>query len=316
MAGQNGVAVNVSPIQFGNDLLPKIVENALATSGLPPERLELELTEGVFLQETSDTDAMFKALKDLNVRLALDDFGTGYSSLGYLRTAPFDKIKIDQSFVRGVTEPGSRNGALISAIVTLGFALDMHVTAEGIESLDQLEMIRGLNVTYVQGYVYSQPISNDTLLEKFNSGEWVIEPSGPAVHRSDRISMFRKVGIVHDNHYYRVIMRNLSLSGALVEGILNVPTGTRFVLDLGDGQLALSTVVRSKGHHQGLKFEVPLVNDGNGSFCTSRRVPPYSLAAAGMPLDVLPPGYYDSINRPPPAKTVPQFSTTGDWKNV
>ena len=314
--GKMVVAVNVSPIQFANDLLPKIVENALALSGLPPERLELELTEGVFLQETSGTDAMFKALKDMNVRLALDDFGTGYSSLGYLRTAPFDKIKIDQSFVQGVTEPGSRNGALISAIVTLGYALDMDVTAEGIESLDQLELIRGLKVTYVQGYVYSQPISNEKLLEKFDSGEWVIEPSGPSVHRSDRQSMFRKVGIVHDNHYYRVIMRNLSLSGALVEGILNVPKGTRFVLDLGDGQLALSTVVRSKGHHQGLKFETLLVNDGNGSFCTSRRIPPYSLAGAGMPLDVLPPGYYDSINRPPPAKTVPQFSTTSDWKNV
>jgi diguanylate cyclase (GGDEF)-like protein/PAS domain S-box-containing protein len=314
--GKMVVAVNVSPIQFGNDLLPKIVENALIASGLPPERLELELTEGVFLQETSGTDAMFKALKDLNVRLALDDFGTGYSSLGYLRTAPFDKIKIDQSFVRSVTEPGSRNGALISAIVTLGKALDMHVTAEGIESLDQLELVRSLNVTYVQGYVYSKPINNEQLLEKFESGEWVIEPAGPAFHRSDRISMFRKVGIVHDNHYYRVIMRNISLTGALVEGILNVPSGTRFVLDLGDGQLALSTVVRSKGHHQGLKFETPLVNDGNGGFCTSRRVPPYSLAAAGMPLDVLPPGYYDSINRPPPAKTVPQFSTTGDWKNV
>ncbi len=314
--GKLTVAVNVSPIQFGNDLLPKIVENALTASGLEPGRLELELTEGVFLQDSSDTDAMFKALKNLNVRLALDDFGTGYSSLGYLRTAPFDKIKIDQSFVRGVTEPGSRNGALISAIVTLGKALDMDVTAEGIESLDQLEMIRGLNVTYVQGYVYSQPISNDKLLEKYDSGEWVIEPSGPAFHRSDRVSMFRKVGIVHDNHYYRVVMRNLSLSGALIEGILNVPTGTKFVLDLGDGQLVVAIVVRSKSASQGLKFEDPLVSDGDGGFCTSRRVSPYSLAAAGMPLESLPQGYYDSINRPPPPKTVPQFSTTGDWKNT
>ncbi len=313
--GKLTVAVNLSPIQFANDLLPKIVENALIASGLEPERLELELTEGVFLQESSDTDAMFKALKELKVRLALDDFGTGYSSLGYLRTAPFDKIKIDQSFVRGVTEPGSRNGALISAIVALANALDMDVTAEGIESLDQLELIRGLQVTYVQGYIYSQPISNEQLLEKYDIGEWLIEPSGPAVHRGDRLSMFRKVGIVHDNHYYRVIMRNLSLTGALVEGILHVPVGTKFVLDLGDGQLAVSTVVRSKRHQQGLMFEEPLVSDGNGSYCTSRRVPPYSLASAGMPLDVLPPGYYDSINRPPPPKTVPQFSTTSDWSS-
>jgi diguanylate cyclase (GGDEF)-like protein/PAS domain S-box-containing protein len=312
--GKLTVAVNVSPIQFGSDLLPKIIESALSISGLDPGRLELELTEGVFLQDSADTDSMFAALKDLKVRLALDDFGTGYSSLGYLRTAPFDKIKIDQSFVRGITEPGSRNGALISAIVALAGALNMDVTAEGVESLDQLDMIRDLNVTYVQGYIYSQPVSNDTLMEQYARGEWVIEPAGPAFHRSDRLSMYRKVGIVHDNHYYKVILRNLSLTGALVEGIIDVPVGTKFVLDLGDGQLAVSSVVRSKGHQQGLKFEDPLVNDGNGSYCTNRRASPYSLAAAGMPLESLPPGYYDSINRPPPPKTVPMFSTINDWR--
>ena len=312
--GKMTVAVNLSPIQFSNDLLPKIVENALTSSGLDPERLELELTEGVFLQESADTDSMFKALKALNVRLALDDFGTGYSSLGYLRTAPFDKIKVDQSFVRGLTEPGSRNGALISAIVALAGALNMDVTAEGVESLDQLEMIRDLKVTYVQGYIYSKPVSNEVLLENYASGEWVIEPSGPAFHRSDRLSMYRKIGVVHDNHYYRVVLRNLSLTGALIEGILDVPMGTRFVLDLGDGQLALSKVVRTKQNQQGLQFEEALVNDGNGSYCTNRRVSPYSLAEAGMPLESLPPGYYQSINRPPPALTVPTFSTVNEWK--
>src|SRR3546814_11909226 len=81
---------------------------------------------------------MFTALKEVGVRLALDDFGTGYSSLGYLQSAPFDKIKIDQSFVRGATEPGSRNGAIIAAIVALAEALEMETTAEGIASLDQL----------------------------------------------------------------------------------------------------------------------------------------------------------------------------------
>jgi EAL domain-containing protein (putative c-di-GMP-specific phosphodiesterase class I) len=313
--GKLTVAVNVSPVQFSNDLLPKVVENALAMSGLAPERLELELTEGVFLQDSDDTDNMFKALKDLKVRLALDDFGTGYSSLGYLRTAPFDKIKIDQSFVRGVTEPGSRNGALISAIVALAGALDMDVTAEGVESLDQLELIRSLNVTYVQGYIYSQAVSNTVLLDKYARGQWVIAPTGPAVHRGDRLSMYRKIGVVHDNHYYRVVLRNLSLTGALIEGMLDVPAGTKFVIDLGDGQLAISRVVRSKGHQQGVQFEEPLVNDGNGGFCTNRRVSPYSLAGAGMPLESLPPGYYDSINRPPPAQTVPAFSTINDWKN-
>lgn len=312
--GKLRVAVNVSPIQFANDLLPKLIEGALSASGLSPDRLELEITEGVFLQESSDTDAMFQALKKIGVRLALDDFGTGYSSLGYLRTAPFDKIKIDQSFVRTATEPGSRDGAIIAAIVALADALDMDTTAEGIESLDQLAMIRDLNVSHVQGYVYSQAVSNEVLLERLQAGEWSIVPSGPAVTRGDRLSMYRKIGAIHENHCYNVVLRNLSVSGALIEGILDVPEGTNFVLDFGDGQLAVSTVVRSMGHQQGLAFEERLVNDGNGGLCTSRRISPYMLAAAGMPISNLPPGYYQSTDAEPRPKSLPVFSTVSDWK--
>jgi diguanylate cyclase (GGDEF)-like protein/PAS domain S-box-containing protein len=307
--GKMKVAVNVSPVQFANDLLPKVVENALASSGLPAERLELEITEGVFLQDSSGTDAMFQALKKIGVRLALDDFGTGYSSLGYLKTAPFDKIKIDQSFVRGATEPGSRNGAIIAAIVALAGALGMETTAEGIESLDQLDLIRGLRVSHVQGYVYSQPVDNDTLLERCTSSDWVIEPEGPAVQRSDRLSMYRKIGAIHDNHCYPVVLRNFSVSGGLIEGIMDVPLGTNFVLDFGDGQLAVSTVVRSMGHQQGVEFEERLVNDGNGGLCTSRRISPYMMAAAGMPLTNLPPGYYAAGNGEQKPRGFPSFST-------
>ncbi len=312
--GNMKVAVNVSPIQFANDLLPKIVENALAASGLPPHRLELEITEGVFLQESADTDTMFAALKKIGVRLALDDFGTGYSSLGYLKTAPFDKIKIDQSFVRGATEPGSRNGAIITAIVALAEALDMETTAEGIEALDQLELVRNLNVSHVQGYVYSMPVSDEVLRERCDAGDWTIAPSGPAVQRSDRLSMFRKIGAIHDNHCYSVVLRNLSVSGAMIEGILDVPIGAKFVLDFGDGQLAVSTVRRSMNHQQGLEFEERLVNDGNGGLCTSRRISPYMMAAAGMPIANLPPGYYTPAEAEQRPKTLPAFSTVSDWK--
>lgn len=312
--GKMKVAVNVSPIQFANDLLPKVVESALSNSGLPPKLLELEITEGVFLQETADTDSMFKALKKIGVRLALDDFGTGYSSLGYLKTAPFDKIKIDQSFVRGATEPESRNGAIIAAIVALAQALEMETTAEGIESLDQLALIRDLNVSHVQGYVYSQPVANDILLERCQTGDWQITPSGPAVTRGDRLSMYRKIGAIHENHCYNVVLRNLSVTGALIEGIVDVPIGTKFVLDFGDGQLAVSTVVRSMGHQQGLEFEERLVNDGNGGLCTSRRISPYMMAAAGMPISQLPPGYYTASEAEKLPKTLPAFSTMGDWK--
>src|SRR3546814_9486908 len=123
------VAVNVSPIQFANEELPKIVANALATTGLAPDRLELEITESVFLGDSNETARMFKALKGLGVRLALDDFGTGYSSLGYLQSEPFDKIKTDQSFVRGENDPGSRNGQSHAANARLGVVTGRETTA-------------------------------------------------------------------------------------------------------------------------------------------------------------------------------------------
>jgi diguanylate cyclase (GGDEF)-like protein/PAS domain S-box-containing protein len=312
--GKMKVAVNVSPVQFANDMLPKIVESALSASGLPPSQLELEITEGVFLQDSSDTDSMFKALKKIGVRLALDDFGTGYSSLGYLKTAPFDKIKIDQSFVRGATEPESRNSAIIAAIVALAQALNMETTAEGIESLDQLDLIRSLNVSHVQGYVYSQPVANEVLMERCQAGEWVITPSGPAVTRHDRLSMFRKIGAIHEDHRYPIVLRNLSATGALIEGLVNVPIGTKFVLDFGDGQLAVATVVRSMEHQQGVEFEEKLVNDGNGGLCTSRRISPYLMAAAGMPVGCLPPGYYNVNDAEQRPKSLPTFSTIADYR--
>lgn len=308
--GNMRVAVNVSPVQFANNLLPQIVENALVKSGLPADCLELEITEGVFLEESTNTDKMFAALKKVGVRLALDDFGTGYSSLSYLRTAPFDKIKIDQSFVRTATEPGSRNGAIIAAIVALAQALNMETTAEGIESLDQLELIQNLSVSHVQGYVYSKPVSNQTLLEHCCSGNWVITPSGPTVTRGDRYSLYRKITAIHENHCYNLVLRNLSASGALIEGLIKVPLGTKFVLDFGEGQLAVSTVVRSVGHQLGLEFEERLVNDGNGGLCTSRRISPYMMAAAGMPGTNLSYGNPDGGKQSP--RGLPAFSMVSD----
>ncbi len=280
------VAVNLSSIQFSNQRLPKLVAQALTASGLKAERLELELTESVFLNSTSETMAMFQSLKTLGVRLALDDFGTGYSSLSYLQDAPFDKIKIDQSFVRTATEKGSRNAAIISAIVTLADALKMDTTAEGIETLDQLALIQKLGVSHIQGYVYSAAVKQDDLLAHFESGEWVIPPQGPPKQRHKRITLLRRCGAVHENHYYPVVVRNMSATGALIEGLIDVPVGTQFVIDFGEGQLALSEVVRSRKNQQGVRFDQRLVDDGNGGLCTAHRVPRAMLMAAGVPTNI------------------------------
>ncbi|WP_242776798.1 EAL domain-containing protein [Sphingopyxis sp. YF1] len=296
--GDLRLAVNVSPIQFANPDLPRVIAHALAATGLAPERLELEITESVFLGDSAETAAMFTALKGIGVRLALDDFGTGYSSLGYLQSAPFDKIKIDQSFVRGATQKGSRNAAIIAAIVALAEALEMETTAEGIESLDQLDLIRKLNVSHVQGYVYSKSVANDELIGHAEAGSWTIAPAGPAKQRNDRFQMFRKIGAVHGNHRYTVVMRNLSATGAFIEGMVDVPVGTRFVIDFGEGQLATAIVRRSKKHQQGVEFEQSLVADGNGGLCTRHRVSPYLIAAASQQTGGL---------------SLPTFTTTSDW---
>ncbi|MBW8785609.1 MAG: EAL domain-containing protein [Novosphingobium sp.] len=309
LPGSLRIAVNVSPAQFSNAAFPSTVAQALANSGLPPERLELELTESIFLADDDATDRMFAALKALRVRLALDDFGTGYSSLAYLQRAPFDKIKIDQGFIRGVTEPGSRNNAIIRAIVALAEGLGMDTTAEGIEALDELEMMRQLKVGQIQGFVYAQPVGFDEVTEAMASGSWVIEPNGPSKYRSERKTLLRKVGLIHEDHRYDVMLRNLSRSGALVEGLVDVPAGTEFVMDFGEGQLTVARVRRSSGSVQGLQFETPLVDDGAGGLCTRHRISPYMLAAAGMPLAALPAGEYPLVGGQNGNFSLPKFGT-------
>ena len=294
--GNLRVAVNVSPIQFTSGSLPAIVTSALASSGLSPERLELEITEGVFLSDSAAADAIFASLKQIGVRLALDDFGTGYSSLGYLKTAPFDKIKIDRSFVRAATLPGSRNSAIIAAIVALAEALEMETTAEGIETLDQLELIQRLRVSHAQGYIYSQAIASDELQDRLETGEWIIPPTGPAKQRSDRVSMYRKVRAVFGNHCRSILIRNLSETGALVEGLDDVPFDSELIVDFGEGHLVFAKIVRSSRHQQGVVFEEPLVSDGLGGLRPTRRISLYALQKAGV-------AAVDETERPPAPRT-------------
>ena len=290
--GNVSVAVNVSPAQFVNAGFPTLVAQALSRSGLAPERLELEVTESIFLADDAQVQQMFKALAILGVRLSLDDFGTGYSALGYLQKADFNKIKIDRGFIRGVTDPASRNVAIIKSVVTLAEGLGMTTVAEGIEALDELQAMKKLGVDQIQGFVYARPVGFDEVVDAMATGSWVIEPCGPSKDREDRMTMLRKVGLIHEDHRYEVIMRNLSRSGCMVEGLVDVPVGTMFVVDFGEGQLAVAEVRRSGSTMIGLEFEMPLVDDGAGGLCTRNRVSPYVLASAGMPLASLPPGYY------------------------
>ena len=150
------VAVNLSPIQFRNRGLVQSVTRALAASGLAPHRLELEITESVLLQDSETTVSTLHQLRRLGVRIAMDDFGTGYSSLSYLRSFPFDKIKIDQSFVREMSQRTDCL-AIVQSVASLGASLGMPTVAEGIETEDQLRQIQAAGCTDAQGYYFGRP---------------------------------------------------------------------------------------------------------------------------------------------------------------
>jgi diguanylate cyclase (GGDEF)-like protein len=151
------VAVNLSPVQFRSNTLVFEVVNALASSGLSPYRLELEVTETIMLQDTEGTLTTLHQLRELGVRISMDDFGTGYSSLSYLRKFPFDKIKIDQSFIRDLSD-AEDTVAIVRAVTGLGESFGMTTTAEGVETEEQLKRLRAEGCTEVQGYLFSPPV--------------------------------------------------------------------------------------------------------------------------------------------------------------
>jgi diguanylate cyclase (GGDEF)-like protein len=151
------IAINVSPVQFKTGNLVQAVINTLATSGLAAPRLELEITEAVLIHDDTAALAILHQLRELGVRVALDDFGTGYSSLSYLQRFPFDKIKIDRSFIKDVKDSvGSHS--IVQAVMSIAKARNMTTTAEGVETEEQREILRGLGCTEMQGYLYSPPI--------------------------------------------------------------------------------------------------------------------------------------------------------------
>jgi diguanylate cyclase (GGDEF)-like protein len=224
------LAVNLSPIQFNDPATVELIASLLKETGLRSERLELEITEGVFLADGDSTDDMFARLKDLGVRLALDDFGTGYSSLGYLKKAPFDKIKIDQSFVRGAASTTNRNSAIIRAIVTLAETLGMDTTAEGVETHDDLHLIRELGVSQVQGYIFSRPLAAEEARSFASSA--TVEADGFQCVREPRQRLMRRAVAEINGEVTEIRLRNISATGALVECPRSVAPGTTITIDI------------------------------------------------------------------------------------
>ncbi|NBC88878.1 MAG: EAL domain-containing protein [Alphaproteobacteria bacterium] len=323
------VALAVPVPLFTAESFVEDVAAALSDADMAADRLELAISEAIFFGDADVVDRTLGRLFKLGVRLTLDEFGSGFSSLAYLRRAPFDTIRIDSRLVAEADREGGREGAregegerangdesrepgLLRAIVALADALGMDTLAGGVETMALNDALVECGIGYVQGPIYYDPALRETVEGEIMGGDtgggWRIDPSADRTARARRRTVLRKIHVIHDDHSYEVTLRNLSKTGALIQGLMDVPRGTQFVVDLGGGQLAVATVTRTSGDTQGLEFEQHLVEDGSGGLVTRNRVSPYLLASAGAPLAALSPGSYKAMDGGlGEGKSIPQF---------
>lgn len=247
------VAVNLSPVQFKSPALPTIVRMVLSDTQLPAKKLELEITEGVFLSNDDHVHDMIASLKAIGLKLALDDFGTGYSSLSYLQRVPFDKIKIDRSFVTGASDPEGRNAALIRAMVGLASDLKMQTTAEGVETQEELALVRNLGCSLVQGYIFGKPMPPEEAGELASKG--AVDKSEPQYPpREPRVRIIRAALLHYQGRVLGARLRNISSGGALVECREELPVGALVQLDFAAGGLIDAEIRWTKGTQFGCQF--------------------------------------------------------------
>ena len=163
------IGVNVSPLQFRDPAYADKLEHIVRDSGLPFERLELEIVESSYFDDPDKADKILRRIRDLGIKIALDDFGTGYSSLSCLLRLPLDRIKIDRSFVSGIDTV--RSASIVHAIIALARAIGLKVTAEGIETDDQQKFLRAAGAHMLQGFLFSMPVTAERIDQLLVSGE-------------------------------------------------------------------------------------------------------------------------------------------------
>jgi diguanylate cyclase (GGDEF)-like protein len=250
------LSVNLSPTQLRNPRTAGLVANALAASRVEPGRLELEFREDALLADSLQASEAVTALKGLGVRLALDDFGTGAASLAGLRTAPLDRIKIDQSFLRSAKPERGRNRALLGALVTLASTLEMEVTAEGIETLEDLQLARRLAMHQVQGFLFGRPMQ--AAEARALAAKAAAVPANETERsRPPRHSLIRMGTLRAGDGAFAVRLRNISGGGAMVDadcGSAPLTPGINIELALEDG-LTIAGEVRWRDEDRiGLAF--------------------------------------------------------------
>jgi hypothetical protein len=207
----------------------------------------------VFLANNPRIDDTFAALKRIGVRLALDDFGTGYSSLAYLERAPFDKLKIDRTFVKGACVAGSKNLQILTAIVELAHRIELETTAEGAETHQELELIRSLGCTYIQGFIFGRPMNADEA-GRVAEAQSPVDADGFTFSRSPRHRLIRSAALHVGGQSLPVVMRNVSTGGALLDVGRELQPETICKLELSGYKLLEVEVRWTQTKRAGVRF--------------------------------------------------------------
>lgn len=260
-AGDTRLSIHLSGAQLANPALPAILTNAVARSGLPAGRLELSIAEASVLRDMRGAVATFAALQGVGVGLALDDFGAGQASMSCLRRLPFDRIKLDRSFVRGVSDPEGRNAAVVRSIVTLADLLGIATTAKGVEYHDELAVLRDLGCTEVAGPVYGAPVDGAAAAARLLGEGGALSPQGPKAERAARTRMLRSTTIEVDGRRRPARIRDLSTTGALIDLVDfgESAIGSVIRIDTGGGHWTAATVRWAEDGRAGLHFDRPIV---------------------------------------------------------
>jgi diguanylate cyclase (GGDEF)-like protein len=246
------LAINLAPGQLGAGITA-VLTGALASSGLDPERLDLEVREEVLLDQDSSHRDSLLALHGLGIRLSLDDFGSGATSLASLKAVPLDRIKLHPSFLRAALPRNSRPRTLATALMRLAEALGMSVTAEGAETLEDLELIRLLGCDDVQGYLFGRPMEPHEALAMAADSK-PLDAKEAARNRPPRHSLIRNGTLFAGKESWPVRMRNISAGGAMIESGRPLPPGGAAELDLGDNLRLAATVRWAHDGRLGLQF--------------------------------------------------------------
>ena len=246
------LTVNLSLAELEHAQFAGIVAGALASAELDPERLELDLPESALLADTEAVRSVLSTLKGLGCRLALDDFGTGAASIISLKTAPIDRLKLHPTLLRAALPEGSRARAVVAAVTGLADTLGMSITAEGVETLDELDLVRALGCSDIQGYLFGRPMTAEEALKLAEDSRPMtasdVEPRPP------RHSLLRRGSLRWGGRTLAVRLRNISAEGAMIESGDDVEPGSDVELDLADGVRLVGQVRWSQDGRMGLKF--------------------------------------------------------------